>query len=389
MSDLHSHRYFTPDHDTFRQSFRDFLQKEVVPNVAQWEADGELPRSIWKKFGDMDYFGIAYPEAFGGLGLDFFYSVIFMEELARIDSAGTGAALGAHAYLALSHMDNEGTLAQKEHYLAKGIAGELFGCLAISEPGGGSDVAAMLTTAKRDGDHYVINGSKTFITNGVLSDFLVVAAKTDPSAKAAGISMFVIDRNTPGISATRLDKLGWRSSDTGEIAFDDVRVPVSALMGQEGMGFYYIMQKFALERIAMAVGAFAAAEHALEQTLNYMREREAFGRTLNRFQVLRHRIAQLTSEVEMQKQFIYHICHRHAKGEYVVKEAAMAKLLSTQLSDKVATECLQMFGGYGFMEDYPMARFYRDTRLGQIGGGTSEIMCEIIAKMVIDDVKYA
>jgi len=217
----------------------------------------------------------------------------------------------------------------------------------------------------------------------------VVAAKTDPGAKAAGISMFVMDRSTHGLSATKLDKLGWRASDTGEIAFDDVRIPATALMGQEGHGFYYIMQKFALERIGMAVGAIAASEHALGQTVAYMHEREAFGRSISKFQVLRHRIAQLTSEVEMQKQFIYHICHRHAKGEYVVKEAAMAKLLATQLSDKVATECLQMFGGYGFMEDYPLARFYRDTRLGQIGGGTSEIMCEIIAKMVIDDVRYA
>jgi acyl-CoA dehydrogenase len=380
--------YFTEEHEQFRQSFRDFLQKEAVPFVDEWEEKGELPRHIWRKFGDMGYFGIAYPERYGGLGLDFFYSVIFMEEMARIDSAGTGAALGAHAYLALSHLDNEGTEAQKEHYLRKGIAGELFGCLAITEPGGGSDVASMLTTARRDSDHYVINGSKTFITNGVLSDFLVVAAKTDPSAKAAGISMFVIDRDTPGITATGLNKLGWRASDTGEIAFDDVRVPASALMGQEGQGFYYIMQKFALERIAMAVGAVAAAAYALEQTLAYMHDREAFGRPLTKFQELRHRFAQMTAEVEMQRHFVHHICHRHAKGEYVVKEAAMAKLISTQLSDRVATDCLQMFGGYGFMEDYPMARFYRDTRLGQIGGGTSEIMCEIISKMVIDDVKY-
>lgn len=380
--------YFTPDHDIFRQSFRAFLRKEVVPFVDGWEEKGELPRHIWRKFGEMGFFGIAYPEQYGGLGLDFLYSVIFMEEMARIDSAGTGAALGAHAYLALSHLDNEGTEEQKEHYLRKGISGELFGCLAITEPGGGSDVAAMRTTATRDGDHYIINGSKTFITNGVFSDFLIVAAKTDPSAKAAGISMFVIDRDTPGITATKLDKLGWRASDTGEIGLDGVRVRATALMGQEGSGFYYIMQKFALERIAMAVGAVAASEYALEQTLAYMRDREAFGRPLTKFQELRHRFVQMTAEVEMQKQFVHHICHRHAKGEYVVKEAAMAKLIATQLSDRVATGCLQMFGGYGFMEDYPMARFYRDTRLGQIGGGTSEIMCEIIAKMVIDDVKY-
>jgi acyl-CoA dehydrogenase len=381
--------YFTPDHDTFRQSFRAFLQKEVIPFVNEWEEKGQVPRDIYRKFGDMGFLGLPYAEQYGGLDLDFFYSVIFMEEMAKIDSGGTGAAIGAHVYLALSHLDNEGTEAQKEHYLRKGIAGEVFGCLAITEPGGGSDVAAMRTTAKRDGDHYIINGSKTFITNGVLSDFLVVAAKTDPDAKAAGISMFVIDRNTPGITATKLDKLGWRASDTGEIGLDDVRVPTAALMGQEGSGFYYIMQKFALERIAMAIGAVAASEHALDHTLKYMSEREAFGRSINKFQVLRHRVAQMASEIEMQKQFVYYICDRHARGEYVVKEAAMAKLLATQLCDKVATDCLQMFGGYGFMEDYPMARNYRDSRLGQIGGGTSEVMCEIIAKMVIDDVRYS
>lgn len=380
--------HFTPDHDLFRQSFRDFLEREVVPHVDAWEVAGEVPREVFRKFGEMGFFGIPYAEEHGGLGLDFMHSVIFMEEMARIDSGGTGASIGAHVYLALSHLDNEGTEAQKHHYLRKGIAGELFGCLAITEPGGGSDVAAMRTTALRDGDHYVINGSKTFITNGTTSDFLIVAAKTAPEAKAAGISMFVIDRDTPGITAKALDKLGWRASDTGEIWFDNVRVPATALMGQEGSGFYYIMQKFALERIAMAVGAVAASDHALQHTVRYMREREAFGRSLDRFQVLRHRVAQMASEIEMQRQFVYHICHRHAKGDYVVKEAAMAKLLATQLSDRVATECLQMFGGYGFMEDYPMARNYRDTRLGQIGGGTSEVMCEIIAKMVMDGVKY-
>jgi alkylation response protein AidB-like acyl-CoA dehydrogenase len=247
----------------------------------------------------------------------------------------------------------------------------------------------MRTTAVLEGDEWVINGSKTFITNGVLSDFLVVAAKTEPELKQAGISMFVIDRDMPGLSATKLDKLGWRASDTGEIAFDNVRVPASTLMGQENQGFYYIMQQFALERIIMAVGGYAGSEYALEYALKYMQEREAFGRPLTKFQELRHRVAQLAAEIEQQKQFVYYLAKRFDIGEYIVKEAAMAKLLCTQLCDKTAFEVMQFLGGYGYMEEYQAARMFRDSRLGQIGGGTSEIMKEIIAKMAIDDVKYS
>jgi alkylation response protein AidB-like acyl-CoA dehydrogenase len=380
--------YFTEEHNMFRQSLRDFLAKEVAPHIDEWEAKGEIPREIFARFGEMGYLGIALPESHGGLDLDYFYSVIFNEEMVRVNSGGFGAAIGAHASLALVHINAEGNEAQKQKYLVPGIKGELIGCLAISEPFGGSDVAGMRTTAVREGDHYIINGSKTFITNGVNSDFIVAAVKTNPDAKSGGISMMVIDRNTPGVTATKLDKLGWRASDTGEIAFSDVKVPVGNLLGGENQGFYYIMQHFALERLMLAIGGMAMADYALEVTLKYMSEREAFGRKINRFQVLRHRIAQMASEVEMNRQFIYAIADRYQKGDYVVKEAAMAKLLGTQLSDKVVYDCLQMFGGYGFMEDYPLARMYRDSRLGTIGGGTSEIMCEIISKMMIDSKAY-
>lgn len=380
--------YFTEDHEHFRQSLRAFLEKEVLPFVDEWEEVGNPPREIWKKFGDMGYFGLPYAEQYGGLDLDFFYTVVFFEEMSKINSAGTAAAIGTHIYLSMSHINNEGSDEQKQKYLTAGIAGEKFGCLAITEPFGGSDVAALRTKAELDGDQYVINGSKTFISNGVLSDFLVVAAKTSPDMGAAGITMFLIDRDTPGITASALDKLGWHASDTAEIAFDNVRVPQSAMLGEEGQGFYYIMQQFALERLGMAVGGVATSQHILDVALKYMSERTAFGRSINRFQELRHRVAQLASEIEMQKQFVYSICQRYQNKEYVVKEAAMAKLLCTELSDKVATECLQFLGGYGFMEEYPMARNFRDSRLGPIGGGTSEIMREIIAKMVLDDVKY-
>jgi acyl-CoA dehydrogenase len=381
--------YFTEEHNQFRQSLRDFLQKEVVPFVDEWEKVGNPPRDIWKKFGDMGYFGLRFPEKYGGLSLDFFYDVILLEELAKINSAGTSAAIGAHTYLSLAHLNNEGSEEQKQKYLVPGIAGEIFGCLAISEPGGGSDVASMRTTAVKDGDDWIINGSKTFITNGVLSDYLIISAKTEPELKQAGISMFVVDRNTKGLSATKLDKLGWRASDTAEIAFDEMRVPADALLSEENQGFYYIMQQFALERLIMAIGGVAGSEYALQYGLDYMREREAFGRPLTKFQELRHRIAQLAAEIEQQKQFVYYLCDRFTKGEYIVKEAAMAKLLATQLSDKVTFEVVQFLGGYGYMEDYQASRMWRDSRLGQIGGGTSEIMKEIIAKMAIDEVKYS
>jgi len=380
--------YFNEDHKLFRQSLRDFLKREVVPHIDEWEEKGETPREIFQKFGEMGYLGLSQPEAYGGSDLDFWYFVIFNEEIVRVNSGGFGAAIGAHTYLALTHMLAEGTEEQKQRYLVPGITGEKIGCLALTEPFGGSDLQSMRTTAIREGDHFIVNGSKTFITNGVSSDFLVVAVKTDPSADSKGISMIVIDRDTPGVSATKLNKLGWKASDTGEIAFDDVKVPVENLMGQEGQGFFYIMQHFVLERMTLAIGGVAASEYALELTLQYMNERSAFGRTINKFQVLRHRVAQMASEIEMNKQFIYNICQRHIDGDYLVKEASMAKLLSTQLCDKVSYQCLQMFGGNGFMEGYPMARMMRDSRLGTIGGGTSEIMCEIISKIIIDGKAY-
>lgn len=382
-------QYFTEEHQLFRESLRAFLEKEVRPNIDQWELDRELPRSIYQKFGEMGYFGLMQPEKYGGMDLDFWYTVIFNEELARMNSGGFGASIGAHPYLALTHINAEGNEQQKQDYLIPGILGERIGCLAITEPFGGSDVQSIRTTAIKEGDHYRINGSKTFITNGVNSDYIVAAVKTDPTAKAKGISMMLIDRDTPGVSATKLKKLGWHASDTGEIAFDDVLVPVGNLLGYEGAGFFYIMQHFVLERLTMAIGGVAAAEYALEVALKYMSEREAFGRTINKFQVLRHRVAQMSAEIEMNKHFCYSLCQRFQDGDYLVKEASMAKLLGTQLADSVINQCLQMFGGYGFMEEYPLARMYRDTRLGQIGGGTSEILCEIIAKIHIDGQGYA
>ncbi len=380
--------YFKEEHHLFRQSLRDFLTKEVTPHIDEWEEKGEIPREIFKKFGEMGYFGLSFPEEYGGSDLDYFYSVIFSEELVRVNSGGFAASIGAHPGLAMTHIYAEGNEAQRQKYLLPGIRGEIVGCLAITEPGGGSDVAAVQTKAVREGDEYIINGSKTFITNGVYSDFLIVAVRTNPDSASGGISMMIIDRDTPGVSATKLKKLGWHASDTGEISFDEVRVPAENLLGQENQGFYYIMQHFASERLAMAITGYAAAEYALELTLQYMSERKAFGRPIDKFQVLRHRIAQMASEIEMNKTFAYTIADRYQQGDYIVKEASMAKLLATQLSDRVMYECLQIFGGYGYMEEYPLARMFRDSRVGTIGGGTSEILCEIISKMVIDQKNY-
>ena len=380
--------YFTEEHELFRKSLKDFLQIEVVPHIDKWEEDGVVERFIWKKMGDMGFFGINYPEEFGGLNLDLFYTVILLEELQKVNSGGFAANIWAHAYLAMTHLDKEGSQEIKEKYLAPSISGDKIGCLCITEPFGGSDVSGMRTTAVKKDNTFVLNGSKTFITNGVYSDYLVVAAKTSPEKGGKGISIFVVDRDTPGITATKLNKLGWRASDTAEIAFDNVTIPEGNLMGETDMGFPYIMQHFALERLIMAVNAHARAEFALAYTIEYMKDRNAFGKSIATFQALRHSVAQMASEVEVCKTFNYSTVKRLDDNEYVVKEATMAKLTGTKMADDVMYQCLQLLGGYGYMEDYPLARMFRDSRLGPIGGGTSEILREIIAKMVIDGKDY-
>jgi len=380
--------YFTEEHHLFRQSLKDFLQKEVVPHIEKWEKTGTIERFIWKKFGEMGYFGLATPTEYDGLDLDLFYTVILLEELQKINSGGFAAAMWAHAYLAMTHLNKEANHEQKLKYLQPSVMGEKIGCLCVTEPFGGSDVAGMRTTAVKQGDTYVINGSKTFITNGVYSDYMIVAAKTNPELGNKGISMFIVDSKTKGVSVSKLDKLGWRASDTAEIAYDNVVVPASNLMGEEGKGFPYIMQHFALERLVMGINAHARAEFALDYALQYMSERKTFGKTINKYQALRHRYADLYADMEICKTYNYSVAYKLNKGEYAVKEATISKLRSTKMADEVAYDCLQFLGGYGYMEDYPMARLLRDSRLGPIGGGTSEILREIIAKMVIDKKEY-
>lgn len=380
--------YFNGDHDIFRQTVRQFIETEVKPNANKWETDERIPKEVWKRMGDLGFLGINHPEEYGGTAQDFFYTVIYLEEIARAGMGGFAAAIGVHQYMSTAHILKVGSEDLKQRILTKAISGEYWGALGITEPFAGSDVAAVRTTAVRDGDHYVINGSKTFITNGVFSDFVTVACKTDTAAGVGGISLIVVERGTPGFTATQLKKIGWHSSDTGELAFDNVRVPVANLVGEENMGFYYIMDSFQLERLVTALTAVEGANYALEAAMKYMNEREAFGRPIKKFQVLRHRLAELSSEIEATRQFTYHTAWLYDQGEFAVKECSMAKLLSTELGKKAADVALQCFGGYGYMEEYEIARMYRDARVGTIVGGTSEIMLEIISKIMFDSVQY-
>ncbi len=381
-------RYFNEDHNLFRQGLKDFLAKEVIPNIDKWEEERHTPREVWKKMGDMGYLGLNYPEKYGGMDADFFYSVVFMEEVSKCFSGGFAVAPLVMQYMSTPYIFKYGSEFLKEKYLAKTIAGEWISSIAITEPGAGSDVANIQTKAIRNGDHYVVNGAKTFITNAVYGDYMITVVKTNPEAGVNGVSLLIIDRNAEGVSARKLKKLGWHASDTAELSFDDVKIPVENLIGEEGQGFYYLMGGLQLERLSAAVSAIAGCESALDYALKYMGERKAFGRSINKFQVLRHRVAQLATEIESAKAFTYHLCELHDKGEYAVKECSMAKLLTTELSDKVMYQCLQFFGGYGYMEEYKMARMFRDSRILTIGGGSSEIMREIISKMVIDEKQY-
>ncbi len=381
--------YFTEEHQLFRQSLKDFLRKEIVPHVEKWEDSGTIERFMWNKFADMGYFGLASSVEDGGLGLDLFYTVILLEELQKINSGGTAAAIWAHVYLAMAHLNKNANKYQKDKYLTPSLKGDMIGCLGVTEPFGGSDVAGIRATATRKGDTYIINGSKTFITNGVYGDYIILAAKTDPSAGNKGISIFIVELKSNGVTANKLNKLGWRASDTAELAFDNVVVPIENLIGDEGAGFAMIMQAFSLERLVMGINAHARAEYALEYAMEYMAQREAFGKAINQYQALRHRVVDLYAEMEVCKEYNYTVAYKMDKGAYVVREATISKLKSTKMADEVIYNCLQFLGGYGYIEDYPIARLLRDSRLGPIGGGTSEILREILAKIIIDKKEYS
>ncbi|MDI9357796.1 MAG: acyl-CoA dehydrogenase family protein [Phycisphaerales bacterium] len=375
--------YFTEEHEAFRSSLRDFIKKELQPNFAKWEKTADLGRAVWKKMGDAGYLGLDFSEEYGGMGADFFYSVVFLEEMGRMGCSGVAAGFATSQFLACQHIYKVGSDALKKKYITPAIKGDYIGALAITEPNAGSDVAAIKTAAVRQGDFFIVNGTKTFITNGYHADFVEVAVKTQK-----GFSILVVDTKSEGFSANKLEKLGLHSSDTAELFLHDVKVPVSNLIGEDGMGFYYLMGGLQIERLVLAVMSLGIMDYALSITLQYLQERSAFGKPISQIQVLRHKIADLATEVSVAREFVYATCWKYANKQDVVKEASMAKLKTSEVLKHLVDECLQMFGGYGFMEEYPIARLYRDVRVIPIFAGTSEIMKEIIAKMIIDNQSF-
>ena len=380
--------YFTKEHEMFRESLRDFLNREVKGNIEKWESDQKIPKEIWKKMGEQGFLGLTYPEKYGGFGLDFFFEVILFEEMSRMNSGGFVITQQVVQCMSSPYILKYGSENLKQKYLPGIISGDLIGCIGITEPDTGSDVKNIKTKAEDTGDYYLLNGSKTFITNGVYGDFVITVAKTDTTAGTKGISLLVVDLNSEGINRTKINKLGWHASDTAEISFDNVKVSKENLIGEEGKGFYYLMNGLQLERLIFVPSSIGAMEFAITESIKYMKQRKSFGQTIDKFQVLRHKIATLSSEIEAIKVFGYYCCELYNKKIYDVKLCSMAKLLVTELHEKVSTECLQFFGGNGFSEEYPMARMYRDSRVGTIGAGTSEIMKEIISKIVLEEAEY-
>jgi alkylation response protein AidB-like acyl-CoA dehydrogenase len=372
---------FTDEHDQFRATVARFVREEVVPHHDEWERQGQVPRELWKQAGALGLLCTDVPSEYGGGGVpDFRYNVIVTEELARAGASGVGFPLANDVvvpYL-LAHGSDE----QKRRWLPPMAAGELVSAIAMTEPATGSDLAAIGSTALRQEDgSYLLNGSKTFITNGVLADLVIVVAKTDPDAKHGGMSLLVVERGMEGFGRGRkLDKIGMHAQDTAELVFDDVRVPATNLLGAEGDGFLYLMQALPQERLSIAVGAIAGAEAALEQTLAYCKQREAFGRPIGSFQNSRFVLAEMKTKITVGRQFVDRCIELHDRGELPVDEAAMAKYWTTDLLGEVVDACLQLFGGYGYMREYPIARAFCDARVQRIYGGTNEIMKEIIGR---------
>jgi len=372
---------FEDIHQDFRRTLREFVEKELAPHADEWEENRNVPRDVLMRMGDLGFLGAAYPEEYGGGGEDKRMEAVLYEELPRAGAAGVATGVGVHVSIAMAHIAKFGTEEQKQKYLVSGIEGKTMGALGVTEPDAGSDVASMSTTAAREGDEYIINGSKMFITNGVSCDWIVLGAKTDKEAGYAGITLFVVDKDTPGFTVGRkLDKVGLWSSDTAELYFSDCRVPASAILGEENKGFFQIISGFVWERLICAIGSVAGAQMTLEQAIAYAKERKQFGKPIGKFQVVSHELAQLAIDIQAARQLTYWCVKQHLAGTDTVAQAAMAKVLSTEVACKVADRALQIHGGYGYMMEYPVQRAWRDTRVGTIYAGTNDIMREIIAK---------
>lgn len=375
------HPYLTEEHQMFRESLRKFLQKEVEPYFEQWEADEFIPRSYWTRMGENGFLCPQVAPEYGGLGLDFGFSVVLAEEMGKV-GGGIGGP-GLHSSIVVPYLEAFGTEEQKQKYLPKCISGEIVTAIAMTEPAAGSDVAGIRTTAIRSGDHYVVNGEKTFITNGIHADLVIVAVKTDPKANPPhrGVSLLLVERDTPGFSrGKKLKKVGLRSQDTAELIFEDAKVPFSALLGEEGKGFYYLMHKLQQERILAALGALVAAEDMLELTIQYVKQRQAFGRAISTFQNTQFEIAEMATDVQLARTFVDDLIVRHMQGQDVVTQVSMAKWWITDMARRMAPRCMQLHGGYGFTEEYKIGRRYRDIAVSPIFAGSNEIMKVIIAK---------
>ena len=375
------HPLFTEEHEQLRRSIRAFVEGELTPHAEDWEREGYFSDWVFKRMGDLGFLGLRYPPEYGGQGGDWGHAIVLAEELARVGSGGVGMAIAVQAEMATPPILRFGTEDQKRDYLAPAIRGEKVACLGISEPGAGSDVANIQTSAVRDGEGWTITGRKMFITNGKRADYCVLVARTDKPAGYEGFSLFLVDTDLPGFSVSRtLEKLGMHSSDTAELVLDEVRVPGTALLGQEGKGFEHIMWELQGERLVGAAGSVAGAGLAFERTLEYAKERRAFGRPIGSFQALRHRFAEMATEIEAARQLTYDVALSWERGEYPVGEISMLKLYAGLVVNRVIDRCLQIHGGAGYAADSWVARAWRDARLLRIGAGTDEVMREVVAK---------
>ncbi len=377
---------FSEHHNIFRDAVRRLVREEIEPNVDDWEEAGRIPGTLFRRLGELGFLGVEFPVEYGGGGGDFWMSVVLAEELARCRAGGVAFSVIVHTDMSSPWLVALGTDEQKERYLPGIVSGETLCALAITEPGAGSDMAGISTSAVRDGDDWVINGAKTFTTNGVYGDLYFLAARTSQEEpRHRGLSQFLVERSTSGVTvSSKLEKTGMLCSDTAEIAFDDVRVPTTSLLGQEGRGFYQLASGLQRERLMAAVMSVSAAEQALDDSRTYVQQREAFGRPLAEMQGLRHKIADMATRIEAARGLTYHAAARFAAGEECAKEVSMAKLFATETAVKVGYDAVQLHGGYGYVRETPVERFARDYRLWTIAAGSSEIMRDIIAKLVID-----
>jgi alkylation response protein AidB-like acyl-CoA dehydrogenase len=374
------HFIFNDEHEQLRESIRRFVESELRPHAQEWE-ETTFPDWVFRRMGELGFLGLSYPEEYGGQGGDYFCNIVLAEEMAGCDCGGLAMGVAVHTDMATPPILAFGTEDQKQRYLVPAIKGEKIACLGITEPDAGSDVAGIKTRAVRDGDEWVINGSKTYITNGHRADFIVLVTKTDPDAGYDGFSLFLVDMDSPGVvREKKLEKLGMHASDTALLAFQDVRVPHENLLGEEGKGFYHIMWELQGERLIGAAGAVAGAQRLFDKTLQYAKERTAFGRPIGKFQAIRHKFAEMATKIEAARQMVYTTAWRFANGEYPVREISMAKLYASRIACEVADECLQIHGGAGYMKEYGIERAWRDLRLNRIGAGTDEIMLEVIGK---------